>query len=159
VLQPLAAVTVLTSACSTVPFASTSGFRVTCTLVLGPPGAELVGPDRVTEISDPRAGKTRTLSTNRPMYPPPDGRLRGSCDIGKVLENRVVPAVLVAITVMDPDTVNALDGESSERVPVVFMVMLVKFSVSWMLKGIGVTATSMKIVRTIEPLNAVTLMS
>ncbi len=76
-----------------------------------------------------------------------------------MFENIVAPVVVVATTVMEPDAVNMLDGESSDSVPVVLTVMRVKFSVSWILKVIGVIATSMKIVRIIEPLNAVTLMS
>jgi len=47
----------------------------------------------------------------------------------------------VAVTVTVPETVNALAGESTDRVPLVCAVMPVKVSVSLSVKVIGVTAT------------------
>jgi hypothetical protein len=57
------------------------------------------------------------------------------------LEKRVAPVVaLAADTVADPETVKVLEGESSERLPVVVTVTPVKVVVLLMLKVMGVVA-------------------
>jgi hypothetical protein len=90
-------------------------------------------------------------------------KLPGEPDIASfamayVFVNRMDPVVLlVAVTVAVPDTVKELDGESTERTPLVWTVTPVKVVELLMLNVIGVIAIAMATLWVSDPLVPVTV--